>query len=128
MNWIFLRGLGRQSGHWFRFRELLEKERRARRSPFHGSLLFPDLPGTGLENHRASPATIQEITDDLRSRTVATLPPGQPHCLFAISLGGMVALDWLNRITHEGFRFFGIEIEVWRIGDSVAAPKFNLVA
>ncbi|MCA9644245.1 MAG: DUF4268 domain-containing protein [Myxococcales bacterium] len=38
------------------------------------------------------------------------------------------ALDWLNRITHEGFRFFGIEIEVWRIGDSVAAPKFNLVA
>ncbi|MCB1168879.1 MAG: alpha/beta hydrolase [Leptospiraceae bacterium] len=97
MNWIFLRGLGRQSGHWFRFRELLEKERRARRVPFQGSLLFPDLPGTGLENHRRSPDTIQGITDDLRNRTLARLPPGQPRCLFAISLGGMVALDWLSR-------------------------------
>ncbi len=38
------------------------------------------------------------------------------------------ALDWLNRITHEGFRFFGIEIEVWKIGESEPAPKFNLVA
>ena len=38
------------------------------------------------------------------------------------------ALDWLNRITHEDFRFFGIEVELWRIGDSALAPKFNLVA
>lgn len=38
------------------------------------------------------------------------------------------ALDWLNRITHEDFRFFGIEVELWRIGDSVPAPRFNLVA
>jgi hypothetical protein len=37
-------------------------------------------------------------------------------------------LDWLNRISHEDFRFFGIEIEVWRIGDSAPAPKFNIVA
>ena len=38
------------------------------------------------------------------------------------------ALDWLNRITHEDFRFFGLEIELWRIADSPMAPKFNLVA
>ena len=38
------------------------------------------------------------------------------------------ALDWLNRITHEDFRFFGIEVELWRIGDSALAPKFNVVA
>ena len=38
------------------------------------------------------------------------------------------ALDWLNRITHADFRFFGIEVELWRIGDSALAPKFNLVA
>ena len=37
-------------------------------------------------------------------------------------------LDWLNRISHEDFRFFGIEIEAWRIGQSDPAPKFNLVA
>ena len=38
------------------------------------------------------------------------------------------ALDWLNRITDDDFHFFGLEIELWQIGDSVAAPKFNLVA
>jgi len=38
------------------------------------------------------------------------------------------ALDWLNRITDEGFHFFGIEVELWRIGESVAAPKFSLIA
>lgn len=37
-------------------------------------------------------------------------------------------LDWLNRITDESFRFFGLEVELWRIGDSLAAPKFNIVS
>lgn len=38
------------------------------------------------------------------------------------------ALDWLNRITDAEFRFFGLEVEVWKIGDSQAAPKFNIVS
>ena len=38
------------------------------------------------------------------------------------------AVDWLNRITHDDFHFFGLEIELWRIGDSAPAPKFNIVA
>lgn len=37
-------------------------------------------------------------------------------------------LDWLNRITDEKFHFFGIEVELWRIGTSEAAPRFNIVA
>ena len=38
------------------------------------------------------------------------------------------ALDWLNDITDERFNFFGLEVELWRIGDSLAAPKFNVVS
>ena len=38
------------------------------------------------------------------------------------------ALDWLNRITDDDINFFGIEIELFRIGDSLPAPKFNLVS
>ncbi|MFI5259078.1 MAG: DUF4268 domain-containing protein [Candidatus Limnocylindrales bacterium] len=38
------------------------------------------------------------------------------------------ALDWLNRATSSGFNFFGLEIELWRIGDSALAPKFNVVS
>lgn len=37
-------------------------------------------------------------------------------------------LDWLNEITDERFNFFGLEIELWKIGDSPAAPKFNVVS
>ena len=37
------------------------------------------------------------------------------------------ALDWLNEITDVKFRFFGLEVELWRIGTSDAAPKFNVV-
>lgn len=38
------------------------------------------------------------------------------------------ALDWLNDITDEKFRFFGLEVELWRIGESPAAPKFNIIS
>jgi hypothetical protein len=37
------------------------------------------------------------------------------------------ALDWLNEHTAEDISFFGLEIEVWRIGNSQPAPKFNIV-
>ena len=37
------------------------------------------------------------------------------------------ALDWLNSVTDENIRFFGLQIELWRI-DSSMAPKFNIVS
>lgn len=37
------------------------------------------------------------------------------------------ALDWLNENTSEAFSFFGLEVELWRIGESQIAPKFNIV-
>ncbi|MGE3857018.1 MAG: DUF4268 domain-containing protein [Dehalococcoidia bacterium] len=37
------------------------------------------------------------------------------------------ALDWLNASTSETNSFWGIEIQLWRIGESPAAPRFNVV-
>jgi hypothetical protein len=37
------------------------------------------------------------------------------------------ALDWLNEMTVDSVRFFGLEVELWKIGDSPAAPRFNIV-
>lgn len=38
------------------------------------------------------------------------------------------ALDWLNEITDDSFNFFGLEVELWRIGNSLVAPKFNVIS
>ena len=38
------------------------------------------------------------------------------------------ALDWLNSATTESFGFFGVEVELWRIGNSKPAPRFDVVA
>lgn len=37
------------------------------------------------------------------------------------------AIEWLNEHTDNDFAFFLVEIEVWKIGDSIAAPRFNVV-
>lgn len=38
------------------------------------------------------------------------------------------AINWLNENTTEGANFFLIEVEAWKIGDSLPAPRFNVVA
>lgn len=38
------------------------------------------------------------------------------------------ALDWLNRVTDPNLGFFGIVLELWKIGDSPFAPRFNVVS
>lgn len=37
------------------------------------------------------------------------------------------AVEWLNSHTDDECSFFLVEIEVWRIGDSPMAPRFNVV-
>lgn len=38
------------------------------------------------------------------------------------------AIDWLNEVTVESVRFFGVEVQVWKIGDSAPAVKFDVVS
>ena len=38
------------------------------------------------------------------------------------------AMDWLNRASLPGFDFFAVQIEAYQIGDSIPAPRFNLVS
>lgn len=38
------------------------------------------------------------------------------------------AVDWLNEHSDASKAFWALEIELWRIGDSAAAPKFNVVS
>ncbi len=38
------------------------------------------------------------------------------------------ALDWLNQATESGIGFFAVELQLWRIGNSPFAPRFNVVS
>ncbi len=37
------------------------------------------------------------------------------------------AIDWLNEISNGQIGFFAIQLELWRINDSLVAPRFNIV-
>lgn len=38
------------------------------------------------------------------------------------------AIDWLNEHSSENINFFLIKIELWQIGDSPCAPKFQIIS
>ncbi len=37
------------------------------------------------------------------------------------------SFDWLNMVSRDDVNFYGLELELWRIDDSVPAPNFNVV-
>lgn len=41
--------------------------------------------------------------------------------------GHLAALEWLNRKTTDDVAFFGVELSAVRIGDSLPAPRFDVV-
>lgn len=86
--WILLRGLTRESGHWGAFAALLQH-----RHP-ESRVVALDLPGNGSFNHQPSPTRIEAMSrwcrDHLRSQGIAP-----PYRLLAMSMGAMVAVDWV---------------------------------
>lgn len=97
--WLFLRGLVRETRHWgefpTRFSEALKE-----RVPTGAPLLL-DLPGMGTERDRPVPPTVSGFVDDLRTRLEGERAADTRFALFAVSLGGMVALDWLSRFPDD---------------------------
>lgn len=90
MHWLLLRGLAREQRHWGEFPRVL-----AEQLPGHHVTCL-DLPGAGTENERPVPPTIAGIAADVRDRFLRTAPSG-PRAIVAVSLGGMVALEWCAR-------------------------------
>lgn len=85
MDWILLRGLTREQAHWGDFPDQLRHAFPDHR--FH----TVDLPGTGVHYRDDSPASIADIREQV-CRQVNHIP--RPFNLLALSMGGMVALDW----------------------------------
>lgn len=91
--WIFLRGLVREQRHWGHFPDIFH-------SFFPGDeLILYDFPGNGQRFQENSATSITAMLNDVRSFTQTQTK--QPVNILALSLGGMVATEWMNQYPGE---------------------------
>ncbi|MGZ3655865.1 MAG: alpha/beta fold hydrolase [Bdellovibrionota bacterium] len=86
--WFFLRGLVREAGHWAGFLERFEKA-------FPGVEAIPlEIPGNGRRFRERSPLSVPAMVEAARAEFLTR--KGEKNFLFALSLGGMIGLDWMS--------------------------------
>ncbi|MDD2724452.1 MAG: alpha/beta hydrolase [Methylovulum sp.] len=90
-HWILLRGLARESAHWGNFVPQLQA------SFPSATITALDLPGTGRFFQQSGPNRIPAIAEQVRTNAHEQGLPGQPVMILAVSLGAMVAWEWLQR-------------------------------
>ncbi len=92
--WILLRGLMREQRHWGEFAAQLQH------ALPQAQIVCPDLPGNGQRHQVRSATRVAEMVEfcraELRARQLAP-----PYHLCALSLGGMVAVEWCARYPDE---------------------------
>ncbi|MCQ8118442.1 alpha/beta fold hydrolase [Methylomonas rosea] len=94
-HWLLLRGLCREAAHWGTFPNLLQQA-------FPQSTVSTiDLPGTGRYYREPSPDDIEAITEQVRRQALGDGLVAEPVTLLALSLGGMVAWEWLQRYPQD---------------------------
>jgi pimeloyl-ACP methyl ester carboxylesterase len=93
-DWVLLRGLAREAGHWGDFPERL----RERVAPARVATI--DLPGAGQARGVKVPATVDGLLAHVRAQCKRQGLLG-PLCVVGLSLGGMVAAHWAQTSPRE---------------------------
>lgn len=93
-DWVFLRGLTRESAHWGDFPQRFEAALPGAR------VHLIDLPGNGARHRERSQATVAAMVADARQQC-RRLGIHGPVNLLALSLGGMVATQWLHSAQQD---------------------------
>jgi pimeloyl-ACP methyl ester carboxylesterase len=93
-HWLLLRGLTREAGHWGRFLPLFRAGFR------QATVRAADLPGCGSQHAVVAPGSVGELMAHVRGEDrrlrAGTSEAVRPIWLLGISMGGMVALEWLR--------------------------------
>lgn len=94
VQWIFLRGLSREHRHWGDFPSVFKQY-----FP-EANILTPDLAGNGIHYRITSPSTITGIMEfvrnDIKKQNVQL-----PINILALSMGAMVAVEWMKHYPDE---------------------------
>lgn len=94
-NWLLLRGLSRETGHWGEFLPRLQS-----RFP-SAQISTLDLPGTGQHYRLTSPCRITEIMEFVRQQALEQGLLNQPLTIVSLSLGAMVSWEWMLKHPDE---------------------------
>lgn len=93
--WLLVRGLCREQQHWEDFPIQLAQQ-------LNTQVLCCDIPGTGSEWQRLTPASITDITLQLRQQFRLQNPDvSYPIRLLGISMGGMICTEWAKHFPNE---------------------------
>ncbi len=94
-HFYLIRGLIREQAHWGRFlTDLQEAFPDAKISAF-------DIPGAGIYHTKKCPLSIKKIVDHIRQDYLREKIFGESAHFIAISLGGMIAVEWMKRYPDD---------------------------
>lgn len=89
-HFYLLRGLIREARHWGKFPELLG-------NACEGSRISTiDIPGAGVHFRSPSPLSMGEMVEEMRREYLKHKTENEETILLAISLGGMIAAQWMK--------------------------------
>lgn len=94
-HFYLLRGLIREKGHWGQFLNDL-------RGTYPEALITAiDIPGAGEYFQNNSPLSIREMVEIMRQDFLKQKTDSEESYLVAISLGGMISLEWLRHYPED---------------------------
>ena len=88
---VLLRGLARETKHWGQFETALSE------SNFCKKIILCDLPGMGIYHKSSAPSSINKIVSFLKKNHHRTFQKEENLFLLGLSLGGMVAFEYLRQ-------------------------------
>ena len=117
MNWLLLRGLTRETRHWG------DVETRLKNEYPDFQILSLDLPGAGKKHSEIASTSTPDYVADLRAEFLSQKKEG-PWSILAISMGGMIAMEWANQYPSD----FSLLIIINSSAANIATPieRFKL--
>ena len=94
-HFYLLRGLIREKGHWGHFLKELK-------NICPNAIITPiDIPGAGEYYTTPSPLSIKGMVEHMRRDYLKARTENESSHLIAISLGGMISVEWMKNYPHD---------------------------